>query len=70
VIVITDNDGKYQSKIDGFDAYGYDELKILICKDDNLTTLEKIIVNKNELTALNKCLNKANQQKKKYWNLC
>lgn len=54
LVVFTDNDGKYESKMDSYQPYLYDNCKIVIHKNNKLSTMENIIVENNDLTKLNR----------------
>lgn len=53
VVVFTDNDEKYETKMKNYEPYLYDKCKIVICNNNSLKTMEDIIVNSNDLTVLN-----------------
>ncbi len=55
VVVVTDNDGKYQKKvIDKYKDYQSKNIKIFADSDDNFPTLEPQIVRSNKIGVLNK----------------
>jgi len=57
LVLFTDNDGKFEAKTESYKPYLYDNCKIIIHSDNNLKTMEDIIVNNNDLNILNEIFN-------------